>query len=333
MERPRNYHRFERYTEELVNGWVKGQESQVEWVRQQGPYTPALIEFIEANVRAYDFFVFVPYLYYTTFFGVRTVPERAILIPAAHDEPYLKFEIYRSLMRLPRGIVYLSPEERDLVRRRCDNDWLPSCVVGMGVESPGQVEPTAFRQRYGLDAPFVLYVGRITPAKGCDRLFEHFIAFRHQEPERDLKLVLVGASVMDIPSRPDVVYLGRVSESDKFSAMAAAEVLIMPSKYESYSIVVLEAMSVGTPVLVNGNCGVLRQHCLRSQAGLYYADRDSFAIGLEVLLRNPALRQRMGTNGRAYVRSNYTWPAIEQQYLDFLKQLRSATLIPKAKQL
>lgn len=323
VERTRNYRRFDRYTTELLNGWVKGEAAQIEWVRQQGPYAPALVQFIRANARAYDFFIFVPYLYYTTFFGLRAVPERAILIPAAHDEPYLKFEIYRSLMRLPRGIVYLSPEERDLVHLRCDNDWLPHRVIGMGLESPGIPDTEAFRRRYGIGDPFLLYVGRVTQAKGCDKLFDNFAAFRQQQPSRALKLVLIGAQVMEIPAHPDIIYLGRLSEQEKFDALAAAEVLVMPSEYESYSIVVLEAMLTGTPVLVNGDCEVLRQHCRRSQAGLYYVGPDEFAAGLKLLLDDPALRRRMGSNGQAYVKANYTWPAVERQYHRFLKLLKA----------
>lgn len=333
VERRRDYRRFDRYTMELVNDWVRGEQAQIEWVRQQGPYAPALVRFIQDNADTYDFFLFVPYLYYTTFFGLRAVPERAILIPAAHDEPYLKFDIYRSLLHLPRGIVYLSPEERDLVHLRCGNDWLPNRIIGMGLEVPGRPDAEAFRQRYGLDGPFVLYIGRITQAKGCDELFENFVAFRQQQPDRNLKLMLVGAQVMKIPVHPDITYLGRLSERDKSGALAAAEAFVMPSEYESYSIVVLEAMLVGTPVLVNGNCEVLRQHCLRSQAGLYYIEQDDFGAGLELLLDNPVLRQRMGANGKAYVKANYTWPAVERQYLHFLEQLNADTLLqPKANQ-
>jgi len=327
VEQIRNYRRFNRYTAELVNGQVKGEAAQIEWVRQQGPYAPALIQFIHDNTRTYDFFIFIPYLYYTTFFGLRAIPERAILIPAAHDEPYLKFEIYRSLMRLPRGIVYLSPEERDLVHLRCDNDWLTYRVIGMGFELPNGIEPEAFCRQYGLREPFTIYIGRITEAKGCDKLIDNFIAFRQRRPGSDLKLVLVGTQLMKIPAHPDILYLGRLSEQDKFSVLAAAKVLFMPSEYESYSIAVLEAMLTGTPVLVNSNCEVLRQHCLRSQAGLYYADRSEFEAALALLLDDPILRKRMGDNGRAYVQANYSWAAIERHYLKFLTQLQTSTLI------
>jgi len=327
VERLRDLHRFSQYTFALMNGWSKGEEAQTEWVRLQGPYAPTLIQFIRANAQAYDFFVFVPYLYYTTFFGLHEVPERAIMVPAAHDEPYLKFEIYRSLMRLPRGIIYLSPEERDLVHFCCDNDWLPHRVLGMGLGLPGKPNPEAFRQRYSLSAPFILFVGRITRDKGCHKLVEFFTAIKRQQPERELKLVLVGTKVMEIPTRPDIVYLGRLSEKDKFDALAAAQVFVMPSKYESYSIAILESMVTGTPVLVNGECEVLRRHCLRSQAGLYYTKQEDFVAGLELLLDDPALRQRMGTNGQAYVQANYTWPIIERKYLHFLEQLKTDTLL------
>ena len=73
-----------------------------------------------------------------------------------------------------------------------------------------------------------------------------------------LDLVLIGSNVLPIPKHPRIRHLGFLSDEDKFDALAAADVLIMPSRFESLSMVALEAWALGKPVLANGHCDVLR---------------------------------------------------------------------------
>ena len=77
-------------------------------------------------------------------------------------------------------------------------------------------------------------------------------------------------AIMPVPQHPRIHHLGFLADQDKFDAMAAADLLIMPSYFESLSMVALEAWALGRPVLANGRCDVLKGQCIRSNAGLYY---------------------------------------------------------------
>ena len=118
-----------------------------------------------------------------------------------------------------------------------------------------------------------MYVGRIDANKGCQELFDFFLRYLGAS-ERDLELVLIGTAAMPIPAHPRIRHLGFVDDRDKFDVLAAAEMLVMPSYYESLSMVALEAWALGRPVLANARCDVLLGQCLRSNAGLYYEDVD-----------------------------------------------------------
>jgi len=126
---------------------------------------------------------------------------------------------------------------------------------------------------------------------------------------------------LKIPSHPDIRYLGFLSEEDKFSALVGSLALIMPSFYESLSMVTLEAWAKRKPVLANSRCEVLKGQCLRSNAGLLYEDRREFTEALILLLSSPQLRGAMGENGERYFTQNYTWEVIENKYLSVVGQL------------
>ena len=99
---------------------------------------------------------------------------------------------------------------------------------------------------------------------------------------------------------------------------------MVPSPFESLSLLALEAFAVGTPVLVNARSDVLVEHCLRSNAGLFYADRDEFVEGLKLLIGDARLRAAMGRNGRDYVRRNYRWDVVLAKYERVFAKIRAA---------
>jgi len=195
-------------------------------------------------------------------------------------------------------------------------------VVGIGSEVPEQTQPERFRRSYGIRSRFAVYVGRVDENKGCPQLFEFFQRYAATSPG-SLMLVLVGSSVLPIPSDARIRHLGFLSDQDKFDAIAASDVLVMPSLYESLSMVALEAWALGRPVLANGRCDVLRGQCLRSNAGLYYDNYDEFAEALYRIQSDRALADALGQNGRQFYCRNYTWPIIERKYLDVLDELRA----------
>jgi glycosyltransferase involved in cell wall biosynthesis len=126
---------------------------------------------------------------------------------------------------------------------------------------------------------------------------------------------------MEIPKHPRIQYLGYVDEHDKFSLISGCEVMLMPSRYESLSIVTLEGMAMGKPLVVNARCEVLRGHCERSNAALPYRNYEEFAKRLLALHRDPGLRRELGERGQAYVEAHYNWPDVERRYREFIESL------------
>ena len=281
------------------------------WMKAQGPYSTALLHYIAEHRDDYELFFFYTYLYATTYFGLPLVAEKAWLVPFAHDEWMLGAALWDSFFTRPAGLVFSTPEERELVARRFPGAATAGPVIGSGVTMPDVTDPARFRRAYGITEPYVLYLGRIDPSKGIDELLAAFGAYKRDRND-DLSLVLVGRAETPIDERPSVRALGFVDERDKIDALAGAEVVIMPSRFESLSIAVLEAWSVGKPVLVTAKSRVLVAQARRAQGGLWYANAAEFAAALDIL-RGPAGR-RLGACGYAFVKQAYDWPRIVAAY-------------------
>ena len=211
-----------------------------------------------------------------------------------------------------------------MIQTATGNHEVPSVVVGVGSDVPQNPQPARFRQKHNIRGPFAVYVGRIDQNKGCKELFE-FIQGYLRDTAGKLTLVLIGNSLLPIPDHPRIRHLGFLDDTDKFDAMAAAELLIMPSYYESLSMVALEAWALGKPVLVNGKCDVLKGQCVRSNAGLYYENYFEFAETLRAIEQNRWLSATLGRNGRQFFRDHYDWTVIERKYLDMFKRLQQET--------
>jgi glycosyltransferase involved in cell wall biosynthesis len=224
--------------------------------------------------------------------------------------------------------MYNSFEERAQLQALAANEHVPGVVVGVGSEIPERVQPARARERFGLHNRFIVYVGRIDANKGCDTLFALFLAYLRvshlQLRQRELDLVLIGTPVLPIPEHPRIRHLGFVSETDKFDVIAAAELLVMPSYYESLSMVALEAWALGRPVLANARCDVLLGQCLRSNAGLYYETVEDFAGAIDAILDDPEMAAALGRRGRQYFADHYRWSVIIGKYLDMFERLSKA---------
>jgi glycosyltransferase involved in cell wall biosynthesis len=292
------------------------EEEERAWIRANGPDSPRLVEAVAAAKDRFDLFFFYCYRYYHTYHGLPRVREKAVLVPTAEEDPAIGLGVFRPLFRMPRGIVYLTPEERLLVEESSGNTSVPSVVVGSGLDLPEAGAP-GFRERHGLRRPFLLYVGRIDRNKGCLALFAYFKRFR-EDTGRDVDLVLAGKAALEIPRHPCIVHLGFVSEAEKMAALLAAEALVMPSPYESLSMVLLEAWKLGVPVLANGRCRVLAGQCLRSNGGLVYGGYAEFREAASFLLARPDLRAALGRQGQEHVAREYSWERVDAKMDDFL---------------
>jgi glycosyltransferase involved in cell wall biosynthesis len=303
---------------------VHSVHDELRWLDSEGPRCPALIEHLHRTREQYDFVLLFSARYYQAFHGAWAAAGRAILVPTAEREPSLGLSIFRSMFRGVRAIMYNSPEERALITGIADNHDVPGVVVGVGSEVPASAEPERARQKFGLTNPYAIYVGRIDANKGCAEMFDHFLEYLTRY-ERTVDLVLIGTPHLRIPAHPRIRHLGFVTDADKFDAIAGASVLVMPSYYESLSMVALEAWALGRPVLANARCDVLLGQCLRSNAGLYYENAREFGAALARLLDDAPVAAALGANGRAFYAANYAWPVIERKYLDMFERLAADT--------
>jgi glycosyltransferase involved in cell wall biosynthesis len=290
------------------------------WLEAEGPVSPQLLAYIQEHARTFDFFIFFSVRYHHAFYGARLVPDKAILVPTAERDGALGLAIFGPIFRGVRALMYNSFEERALIQTVSGNQDVPGIVVGIGSGIPAATHPLEFRRKYNIHDRFGIYVGRIDENKGCDELFDFWQRYSRTLVE-GLHLVLVGNPVIPIPDHPRIHHLGFVSDQDKFDAIAAAELLVMPSYFESLSMVALEAWALGKPVLANGRCDVLKGQCIRSNGGLYYDNFAEFAEALEAIDLNPSLAAALGRNGRDYFARHYAWPVIERKYLDVLTKL------------
>jgi glycosyltransferase involved in cell wall biosynthesis len=291
------------------------------WLESEGPAAPAAIEYLARCGPSLDFAIFFSYRYYHAWHGCRRLPGKAVLVPTAERDPAIALSIFGPVFRSVRAIMYNSLEERAMIRAATANGHVPGVVVGVGSDVPERTDPAGFRRKFRVNRPFALYIGRIDENKGCRELFDYFQRYAATF-SRGLDLVLIGTAVLPVPKHPRIRHLGFLPDSDKFDALAAADVLIMPSYLESLSMVALEAWALGRPVLANGRCDVLKGQCIRSGAGLYYENYEEFVETLYSLESNGPLHARLGRNGREYFRRHYDWPVIESKYLDMLHHLR-----------
>lgn len=291
------------------------------WVEAQGPVAPGLLDAV-ANSDA-DVVAFHTYLYHPTVEGLPRVAGRAVLHPAAHDEAPIRLPCYRDLFGAAAGLVFWSDAERRFAQARFPIGARRQLVLGLGVEArPG--DAAAARAATGLgDRPYLLCLGRVDDGKGARLLYECFAAYKRRRPG-PLALVFAGPVVHPPPGHPDVVVTGAVDEPVKWGLLRGAQALVSPSAYESFSIVLLEAWSVGTAALVNGRCAVTRDHALRSGGALAFTDYAELEVALDRLLASPGLRARLGARGAEYVRTHYRWADLLDRYDAFLRAVARA---------
>jgi len=317
VEEERDIEAFNRFSDTLY-GRPHRREDELDWLRRQGPYVPALVRELEASRDRFHAVMFFTYLYYPTFWGLRAAPARSVLVPTTHDEPPLRFEIYREMFALPRAFAFLTPPEEALVTAHFPLAGRPARVAGIGVETPVAPDVPAFRARYGVTGRYLLYAGRIDAGKGCAEMVDFYARYRAEDPGAP-ELLLIGNLAMPMPPVPGVRYLGYLAESEKSAALAGADVVLCPSPYESLSIVLLEGFALGVPGLVNARSPVLKDHCRRANAGLYYESADEFVEALGLLLHDESLRRALGENGRGYVRDKYRWDVVLARYRELIE--------------
>ncbi len=320
VDAPRDPDEFARRSAIVFDG-THSIADELSWIDCEGPTSRGLVRHIASVQGAFDFFVFFSARYYHAFHGVRAVAAKSVLVPTAEREPSVGLSIFGPIFRGVRAIMYNSLEERAMLQAVTNNRQVPGVVVGVGSNIPERVQPWRAKRKFNLKRPYALYIGRIDENKGCADLFDYFLRYAAMYPD-GLDLVLAGSAVLPVPKHPRIKHLGFVSDEDKFDALAGSDFLVMPSPYESLSMVALEAWALGKPVLSNGHCDVLRGQTMRSNAGLYYEDFEEFAETMYALEAAGPLNQILGRNGREFFKRHYAWPVIERKYMEMFERLK-----------
>lgn len=307
VTQPRHLHVFASLSDEVFDGGAPP-EREEEWFHENGPQVPELLRHLREHGHTYDLVLFWTFRYFPSFFGLPLVRDRAVLVPTAEDDRAVWLNVLAEYFTLPVGYVFLTPEEETLVSARAGRALRPSAVVGIGLEPvPGRIgrEPL---DAHSIPDDYILYLGRVDRNKGCDTLLEYFQEYA--ETSEAITLVLAGPVKMQIPSHPRIRSLGYVSDDVRRALLAHARVLVVPSPYESLSIVLLEAWNHGVPALVNAGCKVLYGQVRRANGGLYYRSFNEFSAGLDYLRSHPAERHALGAQGLAFVEREYRWPTV-----------------------
>lgn len=328
---------------------------ELEWTRRLGPWSPALNEYLKRQHRSYDALVFFSLWHPTTVHGLQVAPERSILFPHVQLKPELRFGLWADVLSSARAIGYLAGTERRLVRQYVRVQPAHEEMIGIGVDPPTQqsyprhqqdpadtivadddapaeheaVEEDVhltgrgvpFRRRHRLYGDFALYGGRVQGDNGCEEMLEYFDAYARNNGEASL--VLMGVKMMKVPEEPYLRLAGVLPDRERMTAYEAAALTVAPAPDDLLSLPLLESLAVGTPVLASAMNEAAVEHCRAANGGLFYANRDEFVETMRVLMSNPRLRERLGENGRTYVRNNYRWEAVLGRFERLVGHLKS----------
>jgi glycosyltransferase involved in cell wall biosynthesis len=321
VDKERNLHRFGLIQNKIFyeNHTL---DDEVKWVEEGGPVSKRLMTALEKEGQDAYAILFWSYRYWPSFRGLDLYPEKSIVIPTAERDRLLDMELFKNTLRKPAGHIFLTPEERDIVSNCIGKIGTSSIIASCGVEPihPDKKKIEAFRKKHGLKNPYILYVGRVDRNKGCNQMFDFFSNFKRKN-QCNLDLVVIGSLMMKAPRRDDIVILGYMDDETKSAALAGAEALLMPSFYESLSIILLEAWAAGCPTLANAQCEVLKGQNSRSLAGLVYNNYLEFEENLLLLLNNKILRKKLSANGRKFTSKHQSWEIITKRYSDFISEI------------
>ncbi len=319
--RKRDTQAFDSVNTKLMNGQMLTKEEQQVFIHEM-VNSDDLYRYMEEHQEEYGLFVFIPYMFGTTYYGSLVCPEKAVLIPCFHDETYIYMNIFREAYSKVAGIVYNARPEYDLMQPIYDLETTKQEVIGVGMDTDIHYDKERFYKKYGITDPFIVYAGRKDEGKNIYTLIHYFDRYKERTGS-SMKLILIGGGKVDIPERiqEDVLDLGFVDAQDKYDIIAASLLLCQPSKNESFSIVIMESWLCGRPALVHQDCEVTRHFAQDANGGLYFSDYMEFEGCVNYILTHPEEAKIMGANGCRYVKEHFDWSVVVKKYTDFFKSV------------
>jgi len=312
-ERDPKYVHISNYLESNPDDIDKG----LEFIDAMGPISNSLLKHIKTNRDKYDLFIFFGYLYWLTFHGMPLVQDKSLFFTQAHNEPWASFKIYDKIFDVPLGYLFQTNAEKNFVHKRFGNKDKPHAIVGHGIDL--NIASKKYNSKIKIPKKYLLYIGRISAGKGCQLLSDYYNKYIALN-KNDLKLIMIGDQEQKITNCNALIF-ENLKDQDKFFLLQNCEVFIMPSFYESLNMACLEAWLFQKPVLVNGQCQVLKEHCLDGNGGLYFENYHEFSETLTRILENKQLSTNLGINGEKYVRENYNWEQTRKNYSEFFSKI------------
>ncbi len=290
-------------------------------IEKYGPYAPDCVRYLIHHKQEYDVIIYIGWQHYLTVASMPETAEKAVLVPlVTEDSPYFDFITYQQMFTMPRGFVFLTDEERMFVRGRFKTQGIPCEVLGTGVNVPDHTDGRAFLHKYRIRDPYIVYSGKVDEDKDCPMLFHYFMEYKRRNPDVNVKLVLMGKELCRIPEHEDIISLGYVSEQDKYNGIEAAEALVIPSQHENLPEALLSAMGLRVPVIVNGACESLKEHCVQSNGGLYYENFFEFEGALNMMIKRPDIRDALADCALRYVAYNHRWDVILDKFIELTEK-------------
>ncbi len=295
-----------------------------------------LLDYLEEKKSAYDWFIFLPYLYGPVLDGVGIVGDRAALQPCLHDEAYAYLPEVSAAFRSAGKILFNSEGERELALRLFGPGlWKKSVLIGEGVEIEGPAPATLGNGATPQQSSerFVLYLGRKDAGKNVPMLVRAFERFRAVRPNSKLQLFLAGNGSVEANGNSGAVRdLGLVGEERKQELLRGCVALFQPSENESFSRVMMEAWMHGKPVAAHGSCLATSVAVQRSGGGwLAKAEEDwaELCVRLDRLPESELLR--VGERGRAYAEALANWEKVMERYEQALTPVARDSATNRAK--
>ena len=303
-------HRRAQLQLQIDSGGPVTRDDEDEWLRHSG-HSPGMMRALESDGAGADVILFTPYLFAHTVYGARIHPERSLVVPCLHDEPYARWQNTQETLGAVAGLIFNSEGERVFAESVLPR--VPAFrTVGFGVEA-GPGDGARFRRSYGADAPYTSYAGRRERGKGFETLLEWTVVHNdHLRRGPDTRLVVMGrghSRELELAAR-HITDIGFVSEQTRQDALAGSLAAVTLSTLESFSFLLLESWLAGAPGIVNAACDVTREHCRASGGGLWVNNAMEYSAAVDRLAADPALRDEMVRGGRAYINDNYTWPIV-----------------------
>lgn len=288
----------------------------------------ALMDYIAGA--GFDRVLVGPYLFGLALTAARRFPDKTVLVPCLHDEPFARVRLVARMFHSVRALCFNTPQEMALAGRLFFGaEEPPGAVIGFSLPD---FDSSAERGRALVAAhchdlrpstfDYLLYCGRREPLKGTPLLIDYWAAFRALHPESNLKFVLTGFGDVERPEglESDVIDLGFVGEQEKHDLMAGALAFCHASVNESLGIVLLETWLAHRPCLVFASGEVLTAQTRAASGGLWFKNCAEFNAAVEWLLENPGGAAALAASGRTWTLANYSAPAVTERLLALLSR-------------